>query len=96
MTADREQEHDRKRHSLLARVTKANPTECNAETIACSQAVGLAKGRPFEKLRKPDIFGGPIEAGRCSPGATEFEVVLLRRHGEPDDLRSHSSTGRAI
>ena len=85
-------EHDRERHSLLASVTKANLTECDRASITCSQTAGIAKGRPFENLLKPGIFVRPIEA-RCSPGAAELGVVLLRRNNRqrPDKIQPPSS-----
>src|SRR6516165_2730185 len=85
-------EHDRERHSLLASVTKANLRECDRASITCSQTAGIAKGRPFENLLKPGIFVRPIEA-RCSPGAAELGVVLLRRNNRqrPDKIQPPSS-----
>lgn len=86
-------EHDRERHSLLASVTKANLTECDRASITCSQTAGIAKGRPFENLLKPGIFVRPIGASRCSPGAAELGVVLLRRNNRqrPDKIQPPSS-----
>jgi len=55
----------------MARAAKANQTECAAETITCSHAAGIAKGRPFEKLVRSGIFG------RADRG----QEMLARRRG---------------
>jgi hypothetical protein len=43
---DRERRHNRERHSLLARVTKANPSGCDSATITCSLAAEASGSGP--------------------------------------------------
>src|SRR6266566_1495089 len=56
---DRERQHNRERHSLLARVTKANPSGCDAATIICSLAAEASGSGP-----PPEPFPGSARRDR--------------------------------
>ncbi len=75
-TADRERQHDRERHSLLARVTKANPSGCDAATIPCSPAAESCRPGP------PEIL--PCRSARCDRQTVPDTTVCLDAVSRPN------------
>ena len=79
---DREWQHDRERHSLLARVTKANPSGCDAATITCSLAAEASGSGP---PREPSL-GSARRNRQIVPDATVCLDAVPRPSQRPAQL----------